>query len=128
MEAERVLERMSMKDLESLGKKIFYRDGKQCTTAKGMQILWNNIIEAGDTTIEQCMRIMQQNDAQTTDTKSVMAIPCLFCGKKFGLSRCAGCPNDKSIRYCSKECQLGAWPVHKAICASRQIHAVVNEK
>ena len=114
---------LSKKDCESLKKNTVHLDGEPYTNMKGMMILCNNMIEAGDTTLERCMHFAQQVNAQST--KPVTIVPCLFCGKKFGLKQCAGCPNVDTIRYCSKECQVGAWPVHKAICASRQTHVAV---
>jgi hypothetical protein len=116
---------LSKKDRESLKKKTVYHGGEPYANVKGMTILANGLIEAGETTLERCMDILQQVNAQST--KPVTLVPCLFFGKKFGRKQCAGCPNVDTIRYSSKECQVGAWPVHKGICTSRQIHVAVDE-
>ena len=115
---------LSKKDSESLKRKTVYHDGEPYANVKGMMIVCNGLIEGGETTLERCIDILQRVNAQST--KPVTVVPCLFCGNKFGRKQCAGCPNADTIRYCSKECQLGAWPVHKAICASR--HVAVDEK
>ena len=39
---------------------------------------------------------------------------CAFCGKAGDLNKCRRC---KSVRYCSRECQLGHWPEHKVDCS-----------
>jgi hypothetical protein len=110
---------LSKKDRDSLMKKTVYHEGEPYANVKGLMILANGLIEAGESTFERCMEILQEVNAQST--KPVTVVPCLFCGKKFGRKLCAGCPNVDTIRYCSKECQVGAWPVHKTICASRQM-------
>ena len=38
---------------------------------------------------------------------------CAFCGKAGDLNKCL----CKSVRYCSRECQLGHWPEHKVDCS-----------
>jgi hypothetical protein len=126
MPRESQVKPLSKKDCKSLERKTVYHDGEPYTSAKGMLIIFNALIEAGKTTLERCMDIMRQINAQST--KPVTTVPCLFCGKKFGTKQCGGCPKDDTMRYCSKECQLGAWPMHKAICASRQKHVVVKGK
>ncbi len=38
---------------------------------------------------------------------------CSFCGLKIGTNRCSRC----ATRYCSRGCQLLAWPSHREGCA-----------
>ena len=38
---------------------------------------------------------------------------CLECGKEGGLKRCAKC---REACYCSRECQVAHWRVHKKAC------------
>ena len=115
---------MSKEGGKTLFRNSFMINGKLCMNEKARQIMWNNMIEDGNITIEECMDISRQIDAQMVakrpGTNTFKGVPCLFCGKKFGTMLCAGCPNNHTMRYCSKECQLGAWPMHKAISASRQ--------
>lgn len=43
---------------------------------------------------------------------------CDACGlPSSGLKRCTGC---RAARYCSKGCQVAAWPSHKAACKAAQ--------
>lgn len=50
-------------------------------------------------------------DRGTTTTNSSKA--CSLCGKPEARNRCSRCHSD---RYCSRECQVKAWPRHKAKC------------
>lgn len=38
---------------------------------------------------------------------------CLMCNVKPGIKHCAKC---KRVKYCSRECQVRAWPAHKMLC------------
>jgi hypothetical protein len=38
---------------------------------------------------------------------------CMYCFKPGATMHCARCKTDK---YCSRECQVADWPVHKKIC------------
>lgn len=39
---------------------------------------------------------------------------CTFCGKSGAVKKCSGC---MSARYCTRECQVKNWELHKPICA-----------
>lgn len=41
-----------------------------------------------------------------------MSFKCQFCGKE-GALRCSKC---KRVYYCSKQCQVRDWPMHKSVC------------
>ena len=41
-----------------------------------------------------------------------MSFKCQFCGKE-GALRCSKC---KRVYYCSKQCQVRDWPIHKSVC------------
>lgn len=42
---------------------------------------------------------------------------CAFCGSKDAPARCSRC---LSSWFCGPECQRGAWPQHKLICAKQR--------
>ena len=109
---------LSKNERESLKRQTSENDGEPFATVKGMMIYANVMIDNTDTTLERCMDILQSCNARSN--KPAMLVPCSFCGKKFGLKQCAGCSKVDSIRYCSRECQVEAWPHHKTVCASRQ--------
>ena len=48
--------------------------------------------------------------------KKSHAVVCAMCANRIGMKRCSGCPKTSMIRYCSRECQVMAWPSHKAVC------------
>jgi len=51
---------------------------------------------------------------------------CLHCLKKVeGSSRCSKC---RTALYCSRECQLKHWPVHKNVCQNSNNTEDSNEK
>lgn len=99
-------------------------DGEPFATVKGMRVYCNLLIDNDETTLERCMPILQKCNEQGKNPTTL--VPCSFCGKKFGLQQCSGCSRTDNIRYCSRECQLAAWPEHKAVCASKQT-LVVSE-
>ena len=41
---------------------------------------------------------------------------CSNCSKKIGVKRCARCLSTSTVRYCSRDCQLAAWPAHRKCC------------
>ena len=41
---------------------------------------------------------------------------CDSCAKKIGTKRCSTCKTS----YCSRECQLTAWPSHKTVCSAKK--------
>ena len=104
--------RMSKTDREALQAEITDVDGEPFATMKGLRILINALIDDGSGTLERGMAVLQGINKRLDKPKTL--IPCSFCGKKVGLKRCSGCSNH--VRYCSRECQLAAWPTHKAAC------------
>lgn len=110
---------LTKKERQALLKETSCVDGEPFTTMKGLKILCNALIDDGSATLERGMETLQSLNARERKPKTL--IPCSFCAKKIGLHRCAGCSRTESIRYCSRECQLAAWPQHKAVCASSQI-------
>lgn len=105
---------MSESDRKALLAETVYVDGKPFANMKGMRILCNALIDDGSSTLERCMGILQQVNHTLAKPKTL--VPCSFCGMKLGLKQCSGCSQTGSARYCSRECQLQAWPKHKAIC------------
>ena len=50
---------------------------------------------------------------------------CAMCAHKIGVKRCSACPKESEIRYCSRVCQVAAWPLHKkAECAGCRVEDV----
>ena len=54
-----------------------------------------------------------RTDNFTPDYKEV----CLYCHKPDATKRCGSC---KTVAFCSQECQLNAWPIHKMRCRMSQ--------
>ena len=90
-------------------------------TLRDLRHLTNALIDSGDTYIEHGIKVIQNINAQV-DGDLVITV-CSLCAKKIGIKRCAACPRDNGIRYCSRRCQLAHWPQHKAVCGGR-----LNEK
>jgi hypothetical protein len=64
--------------------------------------------------LERGLRIMAVvNEALGLD-RTVVA--CALCARKLGVKRCAACPRNNALRYCSRECQIAHWPQHRAVC------------
>ena len=94
-------------------------DGEPCSSMSGVRIMYNELIDKGQISLDDALLALQVLYA-TTDTHRTVT-PCSFCGKKLGVEICSGCPKTSHIRYCSRECQTGAWPKHKAVCSSRLV-------
>ncbi len=45
---------------------------------------------------------------------------CASCAHFIGVKMCSGCPKGSQTRYCSRACQLEAWPLHKKSCHGRK--------
>ena len=97
-------------------------DGESCSTMSGVRIMYNELIDKGQLTLDDALLALQILYISTDTHRTVT--PCSFCGKKLGIEVCSGCSKDCNIRYCSQECQTAAWPKHKAVCASRQVPEV----
>ena len=70
------------------------------------------IIQGSCTDIDRAVRVLQQiNDSVGAGGRIVV---CNACARMIGVKRCSGC----STRYCSRECQVAAWPSHKACCGA----------
>ena len=76
--------------------------------------LINALITAGECTdVDRAVRILQTlNDKMGRDRQVVV---CSMCAKMIGIKKCSGCPKT-ATRYCSRACQVAAWPSHKASC------------
>ena len=84
-------------------------------SAKDARLLINALIQQGEGTLERGLYVLQKIHDYLGDGKRIVA--CAHCAARIGIKRCARCPNASTIRYCSRECQMGAWPAHKAICS-----------
>jgi hypothetical protein len=84
-------------------------------TAKDARLLTNALIQQGEGTLERGLYMLQKIHDSLGDGKKIVA--CAHCAARIGIKRCSRCPKASTIRYCSRECQLAAWPAHKAICS-----------
>ena len=66
------------------------------------------------TDLQHAMKLLQTMHEGLGIKGSV--IVCSNCARKIGVKRCAGCNKTTQIRYCSRECQVAAWPSHKGCC------------
>jgi hypothetical protein len=88
-------------------------------SVRGAPHLINALIENGDTYVEHAVKLLQNINDQLGNNKVVSI--CSLCAKKIGIKRCSQCPSTTSIRYCSRRCQVAAWPEHKTCCGGRTI-------
>ena len=52
------------------------------------------------------------------ELETFRCVQCSVCTKT--MRKCSQCKNqDTAVRYCSKECQVAHWPVHKAFCSPK---------
>lgn len=98
------------------GKQKKERDfSNMMVTRKGAQYLTNALIEQGECPgLQRAVDYLQAVNDHVGKGGQVML--CSFCARKIGVQRCSGCRGTANTRYCSKECQLLAWPSHKQSC------------
>ncbi len=90
-------------------------DGREpFMTLHGLRILSNVLIKDGSSTLEQCTSILQEMNDKLG--KKHQIVTCSHCAEKIGIKKCSGCSKNSTVRYCSRDCQLAAWPAHKACC------------
>jgi hypothetical protein len=95
------------------------KDGREpFMTLQGLRSLSNILIEDGSSTLEQCTSILQEMNDKLGRNNQI--VTCSHCAKKIGTKKCSGCPKESTLRYCSRDCQLAAWPTHKMCCGTRQ--------
>ena len=82
-------------------------------TIEGARTLCNALIADGSSDLERSIELLQKVNDELGKNKHIIA--CSQCGKKVGISKCGGCMNS-AIRYCSRGCQLEAWPAHRQSC------------
>ena len=66
------------------------------------------------TNLQGAMKLLQTTNEEFGISSSITL--CSMCVKKIGVKKCSGCSKTSQIRYCSKECQVAAWPSHKGGC------------
>lgn len=84
-------------------------------TLKGTRVLCNMLLDDGTCTLEHAMGILQGIHDQVGPHPTTI-VACAHCAVRIGIKRCGGCPSDSPLRYCSKKCQIAAWPLHKPCC------------
>ena len=87
---------------------------ERLVTVKNARLLSNILIEEGSGDLGRAVSMLQQINDQLGNEKTI--VTCSHCARKIGIKRCAGCSTNSTIRYCSRDCQLAAWPAHKACC------------
>lgn len=110
---------LTKKERQALLRETIHVDGEPFTTVKGLKFFCNALIDDGSATLERSMEALHLLNARQQKLQTL--IPCSFCARKIGLHMCSGCFRTDNIRYCSRECQLAAWPQHKTVCASQHI-------
>jgi hypothetical protein len=97
-----------------------FGDGPEpCTTLAGIKLLANAMIDSGECKDpERAMRVLQTAKAQLNNKQTI--VWCAHCAHKIGIKQCSGCPKTSKERYCSRECQVAAWPSHKKRCGCRK--------
>jgi hypothetical protein len=90
-------------------------DSEQPIRVDQLKHLVNTRIDMDPSTdLKHAMKLLQTMNEELGIKSSV--IICSNCAKKIGVKRCSGCSKTSEIRYCSKECQVAAWPSHKGCC------------
>lgn len=67
---------------------------------------------------ERAMLMLQEINAQLDKKRTI--VWCATCAQKVGIKQCSGCPKSSKTRYCSRECQVAAWPSHKTSCGRKK--------
>ena len=86
---------------------------------KGIKRMVNLLIEAGECKDPNHAFKVLQDMRDQTDKKQTVVV-CSMCLLKVGIKQCSGCPKNSKTRYCSRECQVAAWPSHKASCGRKK--------
>jgi hypothetical protein len=94
-------------------------EGETLISVKGTPRLVNALIDSGDTYVEHAAKFLQSINDQLGNNKLVTI--CSHCAKKIGIKRCSQCPSTTTIRYCSRKCQVAAWPEHKTCCGEKKV-------
>ena len=94
------------------------KTGDEYLTIHGVKLLANRLIEDGSCT-DLDLAIAYLNGLNSFGKNKTLITLCSMCAGKIGIKKCAGCPKNSEIRYCSRECQVSAWPSHKTSCGSR---------
>ena len=93
-------------------------NSKKYLTIQGVKLLANNLIEDGScTNLDLAMDFL--NELNEKLVKKSLIMLCSACAGKIGIKKCAACPKNSKIRYCSRECQVSDWPVHKMSCGKK---------
>ena len=91
--------------------------GDEYLSIQGVKLLANSLIENGSCTSVD-LAIDCLNELNKICMKKTLITLCSMCAGMIGIKKCAGCPKNSEIRYCSRECQVSAWPSHKMSCGS----------
>jgi hypothetical protein len=94
------------------------KTGDEYLTIHGVKLLANRLIEDGSCT-DLDLAIAFLNELNSFGKNKTLITLCSMCAGKIGLKKCAACPKNSKIRYCSRECQVSDWPVHKMSCGKK---------
>jgi hypothetical protein len=106
-------DKFSVKDVVNV-LKYFYEQAKQAETINGpvpRDFSGKTYLESAIDNYEKMKKDVRKGRKEIKSTKS-----CAHCGKsgsEVSLKLCAKCGN---AFYCSRDCQLAAWPEHKKSC------------
>lgn len=92
--------------------------GDEWLTIKQCKLLANVLIEEGSCKdVERILYVLKEWN--NTNVSKTCVILCAMCAEKIGIKKCSRCPRNSEIRYCSRECQVAAWPSHRICCDIR---------
>ncbi len=86
---------------------------------KARESLVNQLVDRGFcTNLENTLEVMNAMNKATNEmeigNQTRNSVLCVSCGMKIGVKKCSGCSSP--TRYCSQECQIADWPLHKKLC------------
>ena len=74
----------------------------------------SKMIEAIESVPATTLNMLTRISSSTSYKSEIVEVKtCAFCQEKESKFRCSKC---KTTKYCSKECQIKDWPMHRPIC------------
>lgn len=102
---------------------VLEKDGEKTVlyNLKGLVHLTNMALTKGnlkdtDAAVEFLEIMSEAFSRLNSKEKTKDIVLCARCGYFIGVKMCSGCPKGSQTRYCSRACQLDAWPLHKMTC------------
>jgi hypothetical protein len=80
--------------------------------------LWHRVeVSSGSRSVELRSTVTHGRSSTVGVTSLSVDGVCDACGSERASFRCSGC---RMARYCSRECQVAHWPVHRDSCLPRR--------